>query len=830
MTNIQTALLSLFNKHRIVFWYDAKQELRQEYEALWLPGVEKIELNNNEYGVKYRLLHENPSQKFLLYHAGPEPEKLDNWLLDVQLAQGEFRADQVSLWTTDLGLGPEFWELVQEHAEFFKAEARLKALKALRPEGDSHPAVRTKLLAVCVGAEAEARTESILEVLLAEQAEDRDEKISLIHRCSLDGFLWGRLEIHFGYRSGTPSLKDFAIALFKACYAISLEEPAVLTQDALVFLKRWKDSRKYHASFETLSERYADVLGIKNDLQTRDVRKLVDIDTFKLIDVRILNDLVQAVLQRTISAGECANLIWRRRATYWFGEFEHIYEAVNYASQFMSELDQADLRMESLADGVRKYQKTWYRLDQYYRKFIYHMRASKQTTLLQKLAERIEAFYSNNYLQMVNDNWQHLIDARQMWDASPIISQGDFFERYIREYLRTKNKVAVIVSDALRYEIGEELTHMIAEEDRFTAELEPMVTLLPSYTQLGMAALLPHQEITLVEDGTAQVDGLNTAGKENRARVLNSVIKDGAAAIRSADLLNMSKDESREFTRQNQVMYIYHNQIDAMGDKVETEDRVFEAVADGINELVEILKKLTNANLTNVIITSDHGFIYQHHPLDESEFASQEVQGKAIYIRNRRFVVGTGIEVNDSVKSFSAIDIGLSGDLQVVIPKSINRLRLQGSGSRYVHGGAALQEVIIPVIKINKKKTSDVTLVDVDIITSSSAIITSGQISVAFYQVEPISTKLQARQLRAGIYTRNGDPISDSHQMNFDFVSENSREREVRVRFVLSRKADDSNNQTVYLNLEEQEPGTSHYKPYRSVPYELRRSFTTDFD
>jgi hypothetical protein len=72
--------------------------------------------------------------------------------------------------------------------------------------------------------------------------------------------------------------------------------------------------------------------------------------------------------------------------------------------------------------------------------------------------------------------------------------------------------------------------------------------------------------------------------------------------------------------------------------------------------------------------------------------------------------------------------------------------------------------------------------------------------------------------------------ISNPEELNFDFASENAREREVRVRFVLSRKADDVNNQTVYLKLEEPVPGTSHYKEYKSLPYQLRRSFTSDFD
>jgi tRNA G10 N-methylase Trm11 len=48
----QEAITRLFDRHRIVFWYDEKRELRPEYESLSLSSVEKIELRNNEYAVK----------------------------------------------------------------------------------------------------------------------------------------------------------------------------------------------------------------------------------------------------------------------------------------------------------------------------------------------------------------------------------------------------------------------------------------------------------------------------------------------------------------------------------------------------------------------------------------------------------------------------------------------------------------------------------------------------------------------------------------------------------------------------------------------------------
>ena len=830
MDKIAQAITRLFDKHRIVFWYDAKKELRQEYESLWLAGVEKIELQNNEYGLKHLILREKPAQKFLLYHAGQQPDDLNNWLLDVLLGQGLFSADQVSLWMNELELPPILWDLVQEHIEFFKEEKRRLALKSRLEKDDSHPAIRTKMLAVCVNADVENRVENVLEILLSELAENGHEKFDLIQRCNLDTFLWGRLEVQFGYKSKTPGVRDFAISLFKTCYAQGLEEASTLTQDALVFLKRWRDSVRYQSAFETLSEECANILGIEKDLQNRDIHKLIELDFFRLIDKKILSDLARQILDRTLSAGECANLIWRRRSTHWFKEFSAIYEALYYGSQFINELDNADLRMESMPDGIRKYQSTWYRLDQYYRKFIFHVRASKETTLLGKLIERIENLYSNNYLLKVNDNWQRFIDSAETWSAAPIVSQSEFFDRHIREYLGTKNKVAVIISDALRYEIAQELMEVIEKEEGYTAEIEPMLSALPTYTQLGMAALLPHQKLTILGDGNAQVDGQSSIGLDNRSKILSSAVEKGGLAIRADDLLSMNRDKYREVTKGQQVVYVYHNQIDHVGDDKVSEGRVFDVVDKTFTEILDLMKKLYDSYFSNIMITSDHGFIYQNQPLDESEFAIKDAEGEEIHMRNRRFVVGKGLKPNKSMKSFEASELGLTGDFQVMIPKSINRLRQQGSGSRYVHGGASLQEVIIPLIKVNKKRKEDISQVNVDIITSSSSIITSGQISVAFYQTEPVSGKVPPRQLRAGIYAQDGTPLSDVHSLNFDLTSESPREREVRKQFVLSRKADEANNQTVYLKLEEPVPGTEYFTEYKTMSYQLRRSFTSDFN
>ena len=201
----------------------------------------------------------------------------------------------------------------------------------------------------------------------------------------------------------------------------------------------------------------------------------MDIDYFSLIDKKILSDLVKQVVGRTISSGECTNFIWRRRTTHWFDQYASIYEAIYFGSQFIAELDKADFRMQSLSDGIMKYQNTWFRLDQYYRKFIYYVRKSKQSTLLQGLIDLIENLYSNNFLLTANDNWQQIVDDVKTWDAAPVPNQRDFFEHVVNDYIRNNNKVAVLVSDALRYEIGVELANLI-DDNASSRRWRPLVT------------------------------------------------------------------------------------------------------------------------------------------------------------------------------------------------------------------------------------------------------------------------------------------------------------------------------------------------------------------
>ena len=273
MSKIATALEKIFSDHRLVFWYDDKEELRQEYEEIDLPGVIKIEVRNDEFSVKYRVTRKEPDRQFLLYFPSSRPPDIENWLLDLLLANYEFQTDQSAIFLQELGLEYEFKPVVTEHLDFFKNKARVNALKDLLDPDDQESRIRLKMLAVICGCEADL--EHILMVLLDDLAASEDGRLNRIVRYSLDGFLWEQVGKLFGYYNDTPSRKDFLIELFNTnyCAAVSGAKPS-LNKEAIVLMNRWKDSVAYRESFERLSDDLSGSLGIKKDLEGRDYNHL----------------------------------------------------------------------------------------------------------------------------------------------------------------------------------------------------------------------------------------------------------------------------------------------------------------------------------------------------------------------------------------------------------------------------------------------------------------------------------------------------------------------------------------------------------------------------
>lgn len=829
MLQIESALLSLFNRHRIVFWYDAKKEFRQTFNEVCFPGIEKLEIANNQFGIKYQLLREKPGQKFLLYHEGPQPNDVNNWLLDIQLAETVFNADQTSLWLTELRLDPSFLSLIATHHKFFENELYRSLLKSSLTNSDTKPVILQKMLAIL--AQCDSDLDEIFFRLLAELAQNKQSLYELISSCGLEDFLWKEALRKYGYKSEVKSLEDLALKLFEEGFLVGLGEKPKMTNDAYILLRRWKDNVNTQQDFEKLSEKYAELLNIDEKIKGRDLKIFLDTDIFRKYDGKIIRELARELAQKTILPAACREIINRRKTSHWFSKYEQFYAVLENTALFLESLKNSQISIINFQDGVRKYSSTWYKVDQYYRKVMFHARKAGVHPVIEELVTLVENLYSNQFLTSVNNLWQEQVNRIDIWDSSPIPLQSLFYERYVKPFLDDGKKVYVVISDALRYEIGEELASSINHEDRYDASIEANCAMLPSYTQLGMAALLPHQNLSLAGDssGMVFVDQQNSSGTVNRERILQKYRTD-ATAIQAEDFLYLSAEDTRSFVKENSVVYIYHNRIDATGDKKDTEERVFEAAEETIKELVQIIKKLNAGNATNMIITADHGFIYQNSYVDESDFSTIQPKGDEIFFLNRRFVIGKGLAASDGLRKFTTQELGLIGEVEIQIPNTTSRLRLSGSGSRYVHGGATLQEVVIPVILVNKKRERNLANVEVNLIQNATKIITTSQFSVTLFQVDPINDKLQPRQIRLAVYDRENHCISDQQEILFDSISENSHDREHKIRILLTREADRVENQDVFLKLEEKIPNTEHYREYQKITYTIRRTFTPDFD
>ncbi|MBP6870991.1 MAG: BREX-1 system phosphatase PglZ type A [Bacteroidales bacterium] len=827
--SINKSLQKLFLSHRIIFWYDEKQDFADHFRDMEIPEIEKILVSNDQFNVKNRLIRQEIDKKFLLYFSSPRPENKDNWLLDIELANYVFHTDQEALFLQELEMGYHLKEFIAEHLEFFKSKERREEFKELISSEDDLTTLRYKMLAVTFNCE-NAGLEALIMAHAATFIKGQQQTDKDLERFNLRQFYWNEIGRRFHYISDMPSIYDFLLDVFAKNFSLTAKSPS--TRESRIFLSLWKDTRSHQNEFSEISDLVASDLQVENLLNSSDADKLLSDDLFRLIDRRIIADLISLIVQESISTDRLGQIVKNRHNKYWYQEYADFYEALLHARDVIALVRKFEAyRPGSFQETSEMYTSQLFKIDYHYRKFIWHYRKLNQNRALEPLADKIYKVYSNDWLLNFNNLWQEMIEKTGDWPVSPAISQRHFFTNHVSEFAGKGHRLFVIISDAFRYECGWELMQDIQAEKRFDAEVDWMITGLPSYTQSGMAALLPNTEIIIsAESEGVMVDGLSSMGLQGRAKILAKSSGVRATAINAEDFMRMNaKTDGRDFVKQYDLIYIYHNRIDKTGDDKVSEDKVFEAVTEEINFLLEVLKKIDGMNGTNMLITADHGFLYQHHLLEESDFTDTEIEGDIFHI-SRRYVIGRNLNSSNAVMHFKAQDLGWQGDTEILIPKSINRLRVKGAGSRFIHGGATLQETVIPVLKINKKRLLTTSQVGIDIIKSTDRI-TTNILAVSFLQEGMVEEKVLPRKIRAGIYGDDGVLLSDQFTYTFDITEGSERQREVKHSFQLSSKASGKyKNQRVRLILEEPVEGTSKWKYYKDYYYTLNISFTSDFD
>ncbi|MGH8165530.1 MAG: BREX-1 system phosphatase PglZ type A, partial [Rhodanobacteraceae bacterium] len=334
-------------------------------------------------------------------------------------------------------------------------------------------------------------------------------------------------------------------------------------------------------------------------IEDRDFRELARVTIFEEIDRKVIVDLAAAVAAHSVTPRDVADVVRQRQESLWKAKYAKLYEAIQSASELLAAIAGLPHAIASAELGLEKYQSDWFRIDQQYRWFTYAYQTADFLKPLEALKTEVDKQYANKYLYDFGGLWQQALEPTGEWKSAALAPQAKFFDLHVAPVVKDgRTKVVVIISDGMRYEVAEELGSMIRSEDRFAvAPVSAVLGSLPSYTQLGMASLLPHSSLKLDPDALPVLaDGKPTNGTANRDKILQAV---KGRAIAAADVLAMPGDELRDLYKQHQIFYVYHDRIDAAGDKAATERTVFEAAEESLRELLLLVKKWTNANATN---------------------------------------------------------------------------------------------------------------------------------------------------------------------------------------------------------------------------------------
>ena len=366
--------------------------------------------------------------------------------------------------------------------------------------------------------------------------------------------------------------------------------------------------------------------------------------------------------------------------------------------------------------------------------------------------------------------------------------QIDFYDSNIGGL---KDRTVVIISDALRYEVGHELYTTLADDPKSNIRIDTSLSVLPSYTRLGMAALLPHKSITMSDDYTVLVDGMGCDNLLTRQNILQRYC-DNAICVQFNDIKNMKKSELRDVFTGKQLVYVYHNQIDARGDKANTEDEVFVACKEAINEIADLIRRISsNANTHHFIVTADHGFIYKRDKLNESDKIN--VRDKNAFV-NRRFIVSNEAIYEDGIENISMGRILRNDDNKVVsFPISSNVFKVSGGGQNFVHGGSSPQEMLIPVLNIKMERghidTGNAQIALVSMVQK----ITSNVTVLEFIQSEAVSDTVKATTYKLYFISDDNEKISNEATLFADSRELDARKRIFRMNFRFKDKKYDKN-------------------------------------
>jgi len=819
------APLPEFYKRRIIFWHDEDKEFEDKLDEFVPDNAKLVVLTgSNNFEVKKLLSFDDKTSNFLVYSPIAYDSLEDNWLLDIELYSEEFRADLISIWMDEMSIlsTPTLRKQVKAYRKFFNAKERRGKVVSQKSKINTPAQLHLAIMATICGLQ-NAQPNNILRAIFRAGLNVENNNIykDFVNYGTKDAF-WEMVAQASGYKEEAHDLGRFAIHMLLTAATRTMKQENLAGLDSFIsiphqaycydFISEWlhsEDSWQLHEIARYVEEE----VRLLQRFEKFDVMDLVDTECFPCINECILTKLMTEINDHIINVDSITAIVEKRRTCVWYDAVENFFDGILQVANMQEFFHEhsAGFHIMEPKKVWKAYTESYYKMDTYYRQFhLYFGKSLKSSNPVlddqfKHVVEKVEGLYTHWFLGQLGNNWSDVC-AEELAEYGRILEvpqQEDFYASKVKS---ADAKMFVIISDALRYEVAASLTEQLRRETQSKVELNSCEAVFPTITKFGMAALLPHKELTaeLKNDKLSVLADAQSTESNNRDKVLKQANPD-SIALKYLDIVEMKRAERSALVKGKEVVYIYHDTIDAASHTSDT--LVFSACDDAIAEIKNMVRIIVNDfGGVNIIITADHGFLYTYSPLteddkvDKTSFNQQDVE------YGRRYAI-----MQQGVKPDYLLPVKFlcgNTDFNAFAPRESIRIKMKGGGLNFVHGGISLQEMVVPVIEYRflrnssmeyqrNRKKYDTEPVTVSLLSASRKI--SNMIfSLNFYQREAVGDTRVPATYQLYFVDNNGKQISDVQKIIANKTSDNSQDRTFRCSFNL-KSLKYSNTESYYL-------------------------------
>ena len=446
------------------------------------------------------------------------------------------------------------------------------------------------------------------------------------------------------------------------------------------------------------------------------------------------------------------------------------------------------MTLNTADEYVHRYQTDYYLTDQYYRQATELYFKIDPTSELFDSIQKVKLSLDQNYSKLcnrINLEWTRCLKETGGMNSVHLLRQDDFYDEKIKPI---QKKVVVIVSDALRYEIAQELIGELAKS-RHIASLKPALAMLPTETKYCKPALLPHHELKLYGQGDEQdmaVDNRILSDTTKRCEHLQKY-RDGAICVNFETVAEYNQDKNREIFKHS-LVYIFHDVIDKNGHNG-TSKEIVTNCRTAIKELATMIPKIhASYNVTEVYVTSDHGFLFNDIQFAEKD--KHKINEECLERSTRYYLTNSEKEESGVIKFRLDTVSGMlnAGNVMVAVPQGTNRFAAPSGGYMFTHGGAALQEIVIPVIVSCQERTDSKQPVGVMVLDRKLSMQAS-RLRFKLLQTEAVSMDMKERLIKVALYY-NDAPVTPIKDVLLDKTDASLDNRKYLIDLTLNRNVD----------------------------------------